>query len=194
MATETKPVPGAPDSMNGLEQQGLRPSGQVHWNLVAPELMLAAARRGEGEFADMGPFVAVTSPHTCRSPNDKFVVREPSTEGNIDWGKVNAVRAGPFRCAAGRRARVPKPARAFVAGPALQADPAHRHSVRYGCLTRGTPLVRNVHPSDHSDRHSSPTTVLHARVQPTPRATEPGPARSSSELRGGHPHRGRVRR
>jgi phosphoenolpyruvate carboxykinase (ATP) len=68
MATETKPVPGAPDSTNGLEQQGLRPSGEVHWNLVAPELMLAAARRGEGEFADMGPFVAVTSPHTGRSP------------------------------------------------------------------------------------------------------------------------------
>ena len=39
MATETKPVPGAPDSTNGLEQQGLRPSGQVHWNLVSPELM-----------------------------------------------------------------------------------------------------------------------------------------------------------
>jgi hypothetical protein len=89
MATETKPVPGAADSTNGLERQGLRPSGQVHWNLVAPELMQAAARRGEGEFADMGPFVAVTSPHTGRSPNDKFVVREPSTEADIDWGKVN---------------------------------------------------------------------------------------------------------
>ena len=38
MATETKPVPGAPDSTNGLEQQGLHPSGEVHWNLVAPEL------------------------------------------------------------------------------------------------------------------------------------------------------------
>ena len=35
--------------------------------------MLAAARRNEGEFADMGPFVAVTAPHTGRSPTDKFV-------------------------------------------------------------------------------------------------------------------------
>src|SRR5688500_3391690 len=89
MATQTKPASGAPDNTNGLEQQGLRPSGQVHWNLGAPELMLAAARRGEGEFADMGPFVAVTSPHTGRSPNDKFVVKEPTTEHDIDWGKVN---------------------------------------------------------------------------------------------------------
>ena len=89
MATQTKPASGARDASTGLEQQGLRPSGEVHWNLVAPDLMLAAARRSEGEFAEMGPFVAVTAPHTGRSPNDKFVVREPATEGDVDWGKVN---------------------------------------------------------------------------------------------------------
>jgi phosphoenolpyruvate carboxykinase (ATP) len=37
----------------------------------------------------MGPFVAVTAPHTGRSPNDKFVVREATSEGDVDWGKVN---------------------------------------------------------------------------------------------------------
>ena len=37
----------------------------------------------------MGPFVAVTSPHTGRSPNDKFVVKEPASEEDVDWGKVN---------------------------------------------------------------------------------------------------------
>src|SRR5256714_91298 len=37
----------------------------------------------------MGPFVAVTTPHTGRSPNDKFVVREASSEDDVDWGKVN---------------------------------------------------------------------------------------------------------
>ena len=37
----------------------------------------------------MGPFVAVTTPHTGRSPNDKFVVKEPSSEKDVDWGKVN---------------------------------------------------------------------------------------------------------
>ncbi|MDQ3520922.1 MAG: phosphoenolpyruvate carboxykinase (ATP), partial [Gemmatimonadota bacterium] len=69
--------------------QGLAPSGEVHWNLVAPELFQEAVRRGEGRFADMGPFVAVTAPHTGRSPNDKFVVRESATEADVDWGKVN---------------------------------------------------------------------------------------------------------
>ncbi len=73
----------------GLEGQGLSPSGKVHWNLVAPALIEAAVRRGEGSLADMGPFVGLTAPHTGRSPNDKFVVKEPSTEGDVDWGKVN---------------------------------------------------------------------------------------------------------
>lgn len=77
------------ESTIGLTKQGLDPKGQVHWNYVAPELIQSAVRRGEGEFADMGAFVAVTKPHTGRSPNDKFVVKEPSSEKDVDWGKVN---------------------------------------------------------------------------------------------------------
>ena len=93
MATQTQPAASSATSARQgaktLEQQGLTPSGTVHWNLITPELMEAAARRGEGHFAAMGPFVAVTAPHTGRSPNDKFVVREPATEADVDWGKVN---------------------------------------------------------------------------------------------------------
>ncbi|HCU12285.1 MAG TPA: phosphoenolpyruvate carboxykinase (ATP), partial [Gemmatimonadetes bacterium] len=91
MATEIKPrrKQMARESSIGLSKQGLNPRGDVHWNLIAPELFQAAARRSEGEFADMGPFVAVTTPHTGRSPNDKFVVKEPSSEKDVDWGKVN---------------------------------------------------------------------------------------------------------
>ena len=73
----------------GLDEQGLAPKGRVHWNFVTPMLVQAAVRRGEGELADMGPFVAITTPHTGRSPNDKFVVREPGTEQDVDWGTVN---------------------------------------------------------------------------------------------------------
>jgi phosphoenolpyruvate carboxykinase (ATP) len=72
-----------------LQGQGLTPSGDVYWNLVAPDLIEHAIRRGEGMLADMGPFVSVTSPHTGRSPNDKFVVQEPGTQADVDWGKVN---------------------------------------------------------------------------------------------------------
>ncbi len=91
MATTLTPPEAdtARQSRHGLDMQGLAPSGELHWNLVAPELFQEAVRRGEGRFADMGPFVAVTAPHTGRSPNDKFVVRESATEADVDWGKVN---------------------------------------------------------------------------------------------------------
>jgi len=168
MATETRPVPGAPDSTNGLEQQGLRPSGQVHWNLVAPELMLAAARRGEGEFADMGPFVAVTSPHTGRSPNDKFVVKEPSTEADIDWGKVNQPYSPEhFDTLLGDvRAYLEKQPELFVQDLRCGADPGHRLSVRYVMPNAWhAAFVRNmfIRP-DHSELPTfEPNfTVLHA--------------------------------
>ena len=73
MATQTKPQDDT--GMRGsLDAQGLHPSGEVHWNLVAPVLIQHAIRRGEGQLADMGPFVGVTAPHTGRSPNDKFLV------------------------------------------------------------------------------------------------------------------------
>jgi phosphoenolpyruvate carboxykinase (ATP) len=93
MATTTAPATAdsasARRSEHGLERQGLEPRGTLHWNLIAPELIQAAIRRDEGTLADMGPFCAVTSPHTGRSPKDKFLVREPSTEKDIDWGTVN---------------------------------------------------------------------------------------------------------
>ena len=89
MATQVTPSTPARESAAGLAPQGLAPTGQIHWNYVAPELIEAAIRRGEGTLADMGPFVAVTSPHTGRSPNDKFVVKEPGSEADVDWGKVN---------------------------------------------------------------------------------------------------------
>ncbi|MFN2400094.1 MAG: phosphoenolpyruvate carboxykinase (ATP) [Gemmatimonadaceae bacterium] len=94
MATQTEPrVERAEREANrggaSLDGQGLRPSGKIHWNLVAPQLMQAAIRRNEGELADMGPFVGDTVPHTGRSPNDKYVVQEPSSEKEVWWGKVN---------------------------------------------------------------------------------------------------------
>jgi phosphoenolpyruvate carboxykinase (ATP) len=89
MATQTQPHDDAGLHSSRLKAQGLTPHGAVHWNLVAPVLIQTAIRREEGELADMGPFVAVTAPHTGRSPNDKFVVKEPASEKNVDWGKVN---------------------------------------------------------------------------------------------------------
>jgi phosphoenolpyruvate carboxykinase (ATP) len=76
-------------SRHGLEHHGLNPTGQVYWNLSPALLVEQAIRRGEGELAAEGPFNAVTKPHTGRSPNDKFIVRDAGSESTVNWGKVN---------------------------------------------------------------------------------------------------------
>ena len=135
MATEMKPQRKqmARESSIGLSKQGLEPRGEVHWNLIAPELFQAAARRSEGEFADMGPFVAVTTPHTGRSPNDKFVVKEPSSEKDVDWGKVNQpLSAEKYQLLLEDvRKYLNESAELFVEDLYCGADPSYRLSVRY---------------------------------------------------------------
>jgi phosphoenolpyruvate carboxykinase (ATP) len=83
---------------HGLAQQGLDPVGEVHRNLSAAALYEHALARGEGCLAAGGAFAAVTAPHTGRSPDDKFTVRDESTESTVDWGKVNvATDTAKFR-------------------------------------------------------------------------------------------------
>jgi phosphoenolpyruvate carboxykinase (ATP) len=61
----------------------------VHRNLSPAVLLEHAVRRGEGRLTSGGAFVGITTPHTGRSPDDKFVVREPGSEDRIWWGRVN---------------------------------------------------------------------------------------------------------
>ena len=71
-----------------LERHGIE-TDRVRWNLSPAALYEEAVRRKEGEIAAGGPLACRTGQHTGRSPNDKFVVREPSSEAEIAWGKVN---------------------------------------------------------------------------------------------------------
>ncbi len=73
----------------GLDRHGLSPSKTEHWNLSPVQLYEEALQRGEGRMAHMGGFAAVTVPHTGRSPNDRFIVRDSATEETVDWGSVN---------------------------------------------------------------------------------------------------------
>jgi phosphoenolpyruvate carboxykinase (ATP) len=134
MATTTTPQDDAGlQGKVGLEAQGLAPKGEVHWNLVAPALIDDAIRRGEGKLADMGPFCSVTAPHTGRSPNDKFLVKEPLSEGDIDWGKVNQpFSAEQFETLlADVRGYLDEQGELFVEDLYCGADPKYRLSVRY---------------------------------------------------------------
>ncbi|HEU5116410.1 MAG TPA: phosphoenolpyruvate carboxykinase (ATP), partial [Isosphaeraceae bacterium] len=69
--------------------EGLNPSAPVHLNLGRAVLVEQALKRGEGNLTHSGAVVFRTGTYTGRSPKDKFLVREPSMEAEIDWGSTN---------------------------------------------------------------------------------------------------------
>lgn len=76
-------------SDQGIESQGLTNLHQVYWNLPAEALYEEIVFRGEGRIARDGPILVDTGAQTARSPNDKYIVRESSSEKNIWWGEYN---------------------------------------------------------------------------------------------------------
>jgi phosphoenolpyruvate carboxykinase (ATP) len=73
----------------GLENHGLSNQRMVYWNLPTEALYEEIAFRREARITRHGPIVAFTGKHTARSANDKFVVRETSTQDKVWWGEYN---------------------------------------------------------------------------------------------------------
>jgi phosphoenolpyruvate carboxykinase (ATP) len=74
---------------SGLEGQGIRTGAQLFWNLTTAPLVEQAVQRGEGLLAKDGPLVVRTGKHTGRSAQDRFIVRNGTSEGAVWWGKTN---------------------------------------------------------------------------------------------------------
>ena len=53
------------------------------------ELISAAIKNKEGIIASNGALTTQTGSRTGRSPNDRFIVKEASTQNDIDWGPIN---------------------------------------------------------------------------------------------------------
>ncbi|MFH2038843.1 MAG: phosphoenolpyruvate carboxykinase (ATP) [Chloroflexota bacterium] len=73
----------------GLENLGLTNLRKIYWNLPVEALYEEVIFRGEAQISHLGPIVVNTGKHTARAANDKFVVREPSSEEHIWWGQYN---------------------------------------------------------------------------------------------------------
>ena len=76
-------------SRHGLELHGIGDVACAYWNYSTAGLYEEALRRNEGRLAKGGALVVTTGQHTGRSAGDKFIVEDPVSSGDIDWGAVN---------------------------------------------------------------------------------------------------------
>jgi phosphoenolpyruvate carboxykinase (ATP) len=72
-----------------LRDIGIKNIRTIHYNLPTPALYEESIKRGEGLLSHLGPLVVRTGQHTGRSPNDKLIVKEPTSENNIWWSETN---------------------------------------------------------------------------------------------------------
>ncbi|MCG9738907.1 phosphoenolpyruvate carboxykinase [Shewanella insulae] len=101
-------------------------SKQTHRNPSTAQLVEFALARGEGQLTANGALVAKTGERTGRSPNDRFIVKEASSEKEIDWGSVNKPFAmDAFNALWDRVATYLADKETFVSELEVGADPEH---------------------------------------------------------------------
>ena len=104
---------------------------KVHHNTGEVELIEVAIRRGEARFAASGALAVETGAHTGRSAQDKYTVRDATTEKAVWWDNNKPMTPEQFelllgRLSAARQDRASCSCRTCYAG----ADPAHRLNAR----------------------------------------------------------------
>jgi phosphoenolpyruvate carboxykinase (ATP) len=114
-----------------LSVHGIHPTGEVWWNPTTPVLYQHAIERREARLSEGGAMVVDTGVHTGRSPQDKFIVREPASEDRIWWDGNKEL---PEESYDPLRTKVTEflgeqPA-LYVVDAFAGADPAHRIAVR----------------------------------------------------------------
>ena len=123
---------GAFVSEYNIDKHGITNPGTVYWNLTTPMLYEQIIRRREGVISHLGPIVVRTGDHTGRSPSDKFVVKEPTSENDIWWGKINQpISEASFTSLFGRLRAYLQNKDVFVFDGYVGADPQYRKKVRF---------------------------------------------------------------
>lgn len=125
-------LPAIDDKLRGhLQTLGLARAAAIHRNLPVATLYEHALRRGEGELGADGQLIVETGEHTGRSPKDKFFVREPGSETQIDWGETNkATTPAIFDALFERVAAYLAEREIYALDTYIGADPRYRLPIR----------------------------------------------------------------
>ncbi|MFL5961369.1 MAG: phosphoenolpyruvate carboxykinase (ATP) [Gaiellaceae bacterium] len=151
-----------------LSEHGIDASGPVYRNPSTALLYTHALTRGDGRLAEGGPLAVDTGKYTGRSPKDKFLVEEESSQDRIWWGEVNQPLSedhfGHLRDKVTSRLELADAL--YVIDAWAGADPAHRLGVRvitahpYHALFAKTMFI-DVAP-DEEQSFTPQALVLHA--------------------------------
>jgi phosphoenolpyruvate carboxykinase (ATP) len=77
------------DNKDLVKYLGITNPAAVYRNLPVSKLVEKAILKGEGKLTNTGALAVTTGKYTGRSPEDRFIVDEPSVHNDINWGKIN---------------------------------------------------------------------------------------------------------
>ena len=101
-------------------------SATVCTDYSAPKLVELALLLGEGRLTDVGALAVTTGKRTGRSPRDRFIVRDETTERAVHWDEINQPwEKERFQALWQRAERQVKASRHFVMHLHAGADPEH---------------------------------------------------------------------
>jgi len=121
---------GVYNGAHSAEPFGFRNLKRVYWNLEAPGLYEHSLVRGETQLAKGGALSAETGVHTGRSPKDKFVVRDATTEDAVWWENNGAITPEHFERLLGDFLAHAEGKELFAQDLYGGADPAYRVRAR----------------------------------------------------------------
>lgn len=114
-----------------LDYLGIIETCRLYRNLTPAQLVEHALRRGEGTLSNTGALVVKTGKYTGRSPDDRFIVDEPSIHDEISWGKVNVpISQEKFQQIYNKVTAYLQGREVFVFDGFAGADPSYRKNFR----------------------------------------------------------------
>jgi phosphoenolpyruvate carboxykinase (ATP) len=112
---------------------GLGSPENLSLNASAAELYELSIMRGEANVAHGGSLVVTTGTHTGRSPNDKFIVRDATTENSVWWDNNKAMTRSHFQALKQDFLVHARNSNLFIQDLIGGADPMHELPTRVIC-------------------------------------------------------------